>query len=322
MKGQGSNMEYRILGKTGLKVSALSFGASSLGSMFREVEESKAIETVRTALDLGINFIDVSPFYGLTRAETVLGKALKGVPRDSYYLATKLGRYGDDLESFDFSLARVKSSIDESLQRMGVDCIDIIQCHDIEYGDLDQVVNEAIPAMREVQKEGKVGFVGITGLPLKPFSTVINQVDVDTIQSYCHYCLNDTALADMLPYLKSKDMGIISSAPLAMRLLSGGTLPDWHPSPQEVRDGCSKAVAYCKERGEDISKLALQFSLANPDIHAVFVGTANPDRIRQNVAWAEEPLDETLLAEVLAMLKPVHNMTWPSGRPENNGSWQ
>jgi len=315
-------MEYRTLGKTGLKVSALSFGGSSLGSMFRTIDEAQAIETVHTALDLGINFIDTSPFYGLGSAETVLGKALKGVPRDSYHLATKVGRYGDNVEDFDFSAARVKRSVDESLERMGVDYIDLIQCHDIEYVDLDLVVNEALPALREVQQAGKMGFVGITGFPLKAFPTVMNQADVDTIQSYCHYCLNDHSLSDLLPYLKVKEIGVISSAPIAMRLLSDGALPDWHPAPQNVRDGCAKAVAFCKERSEDISKLAVQFSVANPDVHAVFVGTANPDRIRKNAAWAEEPLDETLLAEVLKVLKPVHNITWQTGLPENNGPWQ
>ncbi len=315
-------MEYRTLGKTGLKVSALSFGASSLGGVFREVDEAAAIETVHTALDLGINFIDVSPFYGLTRAETVLGKALKGVPRDSYYLATKLGRYGAKAEEFDFSGPRSKASIEESLERLGVDYLDLIQCHDMEFAGLDQVANEAIPAMREMQREGKVRFVGVTALPLKAFSTVMDQVDVDTIQSYCHYCLNDTALADMLPYLQAKGVGVISSAPLAMRLLCEGALPGWHPAPREVRDGCDKALAHCKARGADLAKLAVQFSVSNPDIHTVFTGTANPGRIKQNVAWAEEPLDETLLEEVLEVLRPIHNVTWPSGRPENNGPWQ
>ncbi len=83
-------MEYRTLGKTGLKVSALSFGASSVGGVFKPVDESVAIRTVHTALESGINFIDVSPFYGYTKAEEVLGKALKGVPRDRYFLATKV----------------------------------------------------------------------------------------------------------------------------------------------------------------------------------------------------------------------------------------
>ena len=109
-------MKYRVLGKTGLKVSALSLAATSLGGgVFRDVEESEAIRTVHVALDLGINLIVVSPFYGITRAETVLGKALRGIPRDRDYLATKVGRYGD--QEFDFSANRVTASVDESLSR-------------------------------------------------------------------------------------------------------------------------------------------------------------------------------------------------------------
>src|ERR1700681_379270 len=115
-------MEYRTLGKTGLKVSALSFGASSLGGVFKPVDESVAIRSVHTALDLGINYIDVAPFYGLTKAETVLGKALRSVPRDKYYLATKIGHFGQ--AEFDFSAARTFRSVDASLARMGVDYID------------------------------------------------------------------------------------------------------------------------------------------------------------------------------------------------------
>src|SRR3954454_6599687 len=106
-------MLYRPLGRTGLEVSILSYGASPLGSVFRDVDEAEGIRTVHTALDLGINFIDVSPYYGLTRAETLLGKALRGIPRERYYLATKVGRYGED--SFDFSAGRVTRSVDESL---------------------------------------------------------------------------------------------------------------------------------------------------------------------------------------------------------------
>ena len=114
-------MEMRSLGKTGLKVSALSFGASSLGGAFRDVDEADGIKAVYVSLDSGINFIDVSPFYGLTKAETVLGKALKGISRDKYFMATKCGRYGHDPKDFDFSAKRVTASIDESLSRLGLD---------------------------------------------------------------------------------------------------------------------------------------------------------------------------------------------------------
>ena len=229
-------MEYRTLGKTGLKVSALSFGASSLGGVFKPVDESVAIRTVHTALESGINFIDVSPFYGYTKAEEVLGKALKGVPRDRYFLATKVGRYGD--AEFDFSAKRSAASIDESLQRLGIDYVDIIQSHDNEYGVLNQVVNETIPALRQIQKQGKARFVGITGYPLKIFDTILSSTEVDTILSYNHYSLNDTTLAGLLPWLREKGVGIINASPVSQGLLTNHELPAWHPAPEDVRKAC------------------------------------------------------------------------------------
>ncbi len=311
-------MKYRTLGKTGLNVSVLSFGASSLGSVFRNIDENEGIRSVHRALDLGVNFIDVSPFYGLTKAETVLGKALKGVSRDKYFLATKLGRYGETFEDFDFSAERAVASIDESLQRLGVEYLDIIQCHDIEFGSLDQVVNETIPAIRNVQKQGKVRFVGITGLPLKIFSYVLDRIEVDTILSYCHYSINNTSLEDLLPYLKEKNVSVINASPLSMGLLSQRGVPAWHPASDEIKRVCARAAQYCTEKGERIEKLAVQFSVRNPDIPTTLVGTANPDNMQKNIEWVEEAIDEEFLNEVLEILKPIHNKTWPSGRAENN----
>jgi L-galactose dehydrogenase len=310
-------MEYRKLGKTGLEISALSFGASSLGSVFRNINEAEGIRTVHTALDLGLNFIDVSPCYGLTKAETVLGKALKGIARDRYYLATKVGRYGAD--EFDFSAGRVTASIDESLARLGVDHIDLIQCHDIEFGSLEQVIEETLPALHKIQAQGKVRFIGITGLPLKIFRYVLDRTtEADTILSYCHYSLNDTALDELVPYLQKKEMGIINASPLSMGLLSNRDTPDWHPAPDEVKQTCAKATAFCRDKGEDIVKLAVQFSMANPNLTTTLVGTASPENIEKNVQWIQEPMDEELLAAVLNILEPIHNKTWSSGRPENN----
>jgi L-galactose dehydrogenase len=309
-------MEYRTLGKTGWRVSALSFGASSLGSEFRPIDESEGIRAVHVALDNGVNFIDVSPYYGRTTAETALGKALKTVPRDRYLLATKVGRY--DKALFDFSANRVMSSVDESLRRLGVDHIDLIQCHDIEFGSLDQIVSETLPALRRLQDAGKVRAVGVTGLPLTIFRYVLDRAETDTILSYCRYSLNDTALEGELPYLQSKEVGVITASPLAMRLLSRTGPPEWHPALVAVKEACARAAAYCASKGADISKLAVQFAVRNPAIHTVVVGTANPDNMRRNIAWVDEPLDETLLSEVLAILAPVKNVTWRSGRPENN----
>lgn len=311
-------MEYRQLGKTGMNVSVLSYGASSLGSVFRRVTEAEGIAAVHAALDLGINFIDVSPFYGLTVAETVLGKALKSIPRDSYYLATKVGRYGYQMEDFDFSAERVTASVDESLARLGVDYVDIIQCHDIEFGDLNQIVEETIPALRKLQQQGKVRFVGITGLPLKIFTYVADRVEIDTILSYCRYELNDTALADLVPYFQQKNIGIINASPLGMGLLTQRGAPDWHPISAEARQICAKAAEHCAGKGVDIAQLALQFSLANPDFATTLIGTASATNVEKNIQWADAPMDEQLLAEVMEILAPIHNQTWASGRPENN----
>jgi L-galactose dehydrogenase len=309
-------MDYRILGKTGLKVSALSFGASSLGGVFRPADEAEGIRAVHVALDLGVNLIDVSPYYGLTKAETVLGKALKGISRDRYYLATKVGRYGDDL--FDFSAKRVNASVDESLARLNVDYVDIIQCHDIEFGDLDQVVNETLPALRKLQEGGKAHFVGVTGLPLKIFRYVLERAELDTILSYCHYSLNDTALDALMPDLKAKQVGMINASPLSMGLLSDRGAPDWHPASAEIKAACARAAAFCRERGTNLSKLAVQFSVAHPDLATTLVGTASPENMAKNVRWVEEPMDLDLLVQITRTLEPIHNQTWPSGRPENN----
>jgi len=311
-------MQYRKLGKTGLDVSILAFGGSSLGGAFRDIDDSEGIRTVHVAIDYGINLIDTAPFYGLTKAETVLGKALRQIPREKYLLATKVARYGYKEADFDFSGERVIKSVDESLLRLGVDYVDFIQVHDMEFGSIDQIIEETIPALRKVQAAGKARHVGITCLPVKLFRQVMDRVEVDQIQSYCHYCLNDTALADLLPYLKEKGVAIFNSAPLAMRLLSEQGAPDWHPAPAEVKAKCAEAASFCRERGSNIGKLALQFSVSNPDIPTHIVGTASPERILQNIGEIEEPLDEELLAGVLEILQPVHNFTWPSGRAENN----
>ena len=137
----------RTLGRTGLRLSALGFGASSLGGVFHSLREEDGIQAVFAAIEGGINFIDVSPYYGYYKAEQVLGKALRQIPRDRYILSTKVGRYGQDgVNSWDYSAKRARESVYESMERLGVDYIDLINVHDIEFADLDQVCRETIPA--------------------------------------------------------------------------------------------------------------------------------------------------------------------------------
>jgi L-galactose dehydrogenase len=311
-------MRYRTFGNTGLPVSVLSLGVSSFGGAFGPVDERACKACVDRALDSGINYLDTAPYYGETRSEAILGRCLVGVPRDRYLLATKVGRYGDTLADFDFSSARVRLSVDQSLSRLGVDYVDVLQCHDIEFASLDQIAEETIPALREVVKLGKARFVGITGLPLGIYREILNRTYVDVVLSYCHYALHDTTLASELPWLESKGVGIISASPLAMGLLTEDGPPNWHPAPQSIRDACRRAVEHCHQTGANIAELALKFAVRNNLIHTTLVGTYQADQITANARWIDEPIDERLLKEVLEILNPIKDQTWRSGRLENS----
>jgi L-galactose dehydrogenase len=310
-------METRWLGKTGLKLPTLSFGASSLGQEFRRVKLDEALQSVRVALDCGLNFIDTSPFYGRGMSEVLLGIALRDVPRDRFTLCTKLGRY--DLNHFDFSARRVTESVDVSLHRLGTDHLDIVLCHDIEFVGLRQIVEETIPALRKIQQAGKVRFIGFSGYPQKLFRLICDQTDVDCVLSYNQYTLQNTRFADeTIPYLKAKGVGVMNAGPFSARLLTNAELPPWLKEPENVKAAARAAAAHCAKKGVDIAKLALQFSLAHPDITTTVAGSANPANIRQWAQWATEPLDEQLLAEVQEIFKPVKNLGHVEGLPENN----
>jgi len=310
-------MEKRTLGKTGLELPILSFGASSLGAEFRSVQLDEIFESVRVALELGLNFIDTSPFYGRGMSEVLLGIALREVPRDQYTLCSKLGRY--DVGHFDFSAKRVVESVDVSLHRLGTDHLDIILCHDIEFIPLPQIVNETLPALRRIQKSGKVRFVGISGYPMKIFDVVSSQAELDCILSYNQYTLQNTRLADeLVPKLKAKNIGIMNGGPFAARLLTNATLPVWFRDPKEVQAAARQAAEHCQKRGIDIAQLALQFSCANKDMATTIAGSANPNNIRKWVQWLESPVDTELMSEVIAILSPVKNVGHREGLPENN----
>lgn len=310
-------MQTRLLGKTGLRLPFLGFGASSLGQEFGRVTPDEALKSVRVALDCGLNFIDTSPFYGRGMSEVLLGIALRDVPRDRYTLCTKLGRY--DVQHFDFSAKRVAESVDVSLHRLGTDHLDIILCHDIEFVPLQQVVDETLPVLRKVQQQGKVRFLGFSGYPQKIFRFICDQADVDCALSYNQYTLQNTRFAEeTIPYLKAKGIGVMNAGPFSARLLTNAPLPSWLKEPENVKAAARQAAAYCAKQGVDIAKLALQFSCANPDITTTIAGSANPENIRQWAKWIEEPLDQQLLAEVLEIFKPVKNIGHVEGLPQNN----
>ncbi len=313
-------MIYNELGKTGMKVSNISFGASSLGGVFRQISEDEAINAVFTAIDNGINFIDVSPYYGHLKAETVLGKALKQIPRDRYYLSTKVGRYGKDgVNLWDYSAKRVTESVYESMERLNIDYIDLINVHDIEFqasmeGGLQKVVDETLPALVVLREKGVVGHVGITDLQPENLKWVIEHSEPGTVESilcFCHYSLNDDMLLDYLDFFESHGIGVINASPLSMGLLSDRGTPEWHPAPQPLKDACRRAAEYCRSKDYPIEKLAMQFSTSlNPRIATTLFSSANPKNVMKNINYVSEPMDKQLVKDVQAIIGDQMRVRW------------
>lgn len=307
-------MEYRELGKTGLKLSALSFGASSLGGVFHSLSESEGIKAVHTAVDNGINFIDVSPYYGHLKAETVLGKALREIPRDKYILSTKVGRYGHDgINTWDYSAKRAHDSVFESMERLGVDHIDIINVHDIEFADLQKVADETLPALTALRDKGVVGHVGITDLQLENLKWVVEHTPEGTVESvlnFCHYCLCDDKLMDYMDFFESKGVGVINASPLSMGLLSKRGAPDWHPAPEALHKACAAAAEFCEKEGYPIEELAMQYSVGEPRITSTLFSTTKPENVLKNLDFISRPADPEMVAKVREIIGDAFALTW------------
>ncbi len=308
-------MRYRTLGATGLNVSVLGFGGSPLGDIFQAIEPAEAQRAVHQAVDCGINLFDVSPYYGETLAESRLGEALAG-RRDKIVLSTKCGRYGKD--NFDFSAERISKSIDESLLRLRTGYVDLLLAHDVEFGSVEQIVAETIPALREIQRAGKARFIGITGYNLGTLRAIASRAPVDAILSYCRYNLMVTDMDELLtPFAREQSIGLINASPLHMGLLSGYGTPEWHPAPQQVKQVGKRVSELCKEQGLDPAVVALRFCLDHPYVSSTLVGMTSARQVIDNLRALEGTTDPALLAKIAQIVSPVKNVAWPSGRPEN-----
>lgn len=310
-------MDYQILGKTGLKVSRLSFGASSLGGVFHEIDEKEGIRAVHLAFDSGINYFDVAPAYGGTLAETVLGKALRGIPRDQYHISTKAGKYSDfgkyGADVLDYSEPRIRSGLDESMKRLGVDYVDILHLHDFEYQGFSQTESafaEGFPTLAALKEEGRIGAVSAGIYPMDLWVRVIAEAPVDVIMLHNHHCLNDVRGLELVPSCKERDIGMINASPFASGLLTGGAIADWHPASPEDREVFMAAARYCEKQGTSIAKLAFQFASQEIPYHTTMFSSMRRSSVARNIVWYQEPIDRDLLREVRRILEPVIDRQW------------
>ena len=311
------DMEYRQVGGTELGVSVLGFGASPLGDVFRKTEPAERNAAVHFAVDSGINYFDVSPYYGITLAEARLGEALEG-RRDKVVLATKCGRYGGD--EFDFSAGRITAEFEESLKRLRTDYVDLLQAHDVEFGQVSQIVEETLPAMRRLQEQGKARYIGITGYSLKNLMEIAGQAKVDSILSYCRYNLLVTDLdRALVPFAQERGIGVINASPLHMGIITERGAPEWHPAPQAVRDAGRRVVEVCRAWGLDASEVAVKFCLEYAGAASTLVGLSSRGHVERNLKAMELQVDAELMREIAEVVAPVKDFVWPSGLAENYG---
>lgn len=307
-------MEYRQLGNTGLKVSKIGFGASSLGGVFHSFDEKRGIDAVFAAIEAGINFIDVSPYYGYYKAETVLGKALKDIPRDKYFISTKVGRYGEDgHNTWDYSAERVTRSVYESMQRLNINYLDIVYVHDIEFADLHQVADETLPALHELKKKGIIKHVGCTNLQLENLRWIVENTPKGTVEcllNFCHYCLNDDKLGDFIDFFEQHGVGVTNASPFSMGLLTERGVPEWHPAPKPLVEACRKAADFCHQAGYPIEKLAMQFAVSNPHIASTVFSTTRPENLAKNIEYINQPIDWDLVKKVQDIIGDQKRVSW------------
>ncbi|EZA46827.1 L-galactose dehydrogenase isoform X2 [Ooceraea biroi] len=311
-------MQYKKLGKTDLIVSELSFGAGPLGCHYGTYDEADAIEAVRQAIKQGVNYIDTAPWYGQGRSETTLGKALKGIPRQAYYIATKVGRYELDYDNmFDFTVAKTKKSFKKSLELLGVDYVDVIQVHDIEFApSLDIIITQTLPELSKQVAEGRARYIGITGYPVSVLKECIERsnINIDSILSYSRLSLIDDTLLEYVPFFKKHNVGIINAAVLSMGLLTNDGPQKWHPASDETKKQCACAAEYCKDRDVELCQLAMWHSMQHADVTTNLIGIQTTKQLKMNLDILRNGITEkgkALLQEVQEkFLSKVKNQHW------------
>jgi L-galactose dehydrogenase len=303
-------MQQRPFGSTGDLVSAIGFGAGPIGGAYGDLDDTTALRAVQRALDVGITLFDTSPYYGVTRSEERLGRALLG-HRDEVFLVTKCGRY--DLASFDFSAKRVAASVQESLARLRTDRLDLLLAHDVEFDDLARIENETIPALLREREQGRARFVGVSGYPIPVLQHFVEHTPIDAVLTYCHHDLLSDDAAPLVAAAARRGIAVVNASTLHMGILTNGGPPAWHPAPEPVKAAGRAATELCRARGRDVAEVALQHALALPGIACTLVGCKTAAEVDAAVAASRAPRDRALERDLAALLAPVHNVCWPSG---------
>ncbi|XP_026318163.1 L-galactose dehydrogenase-like, partial [Hyposmocoma kahamanoa] len=289
-------MRYNNLGDTDLKVSHVSLGGAAFSNIYGAFDETRSINLIKESLRCGVNYLETGPWYGQGSSERTIGKALKDVPRDTYFIGSKVGRYEKNPEKmFDFSAEKTDASVDNTLQLLGLDYVDLIQVHDVTFAPDDQVVlKETLPALERALKDGKARYIGIADYDLDLMKEIVDEseVKISSILSYAKSTLFDNRLQNYATYFKSKGIGVINAAATGMGLLSNKGPQPWHPASDDIKAICRRASDYCKERNVELARIATWFTLNQPDIDTNVCGFFNVDQLASTLEVMDKGLTE------------------------------
>jgi D-threo-aldose 1-dehydrogenase len=332
-----------VLGRSAVEVTALGFGAASIGNLYRAVPDEQAAATVTAAWDAGIRYFDTAPHYGVGLSERRLGAVLRGYPRDSYVLSTKVGRLlvpdpsgagRSDLDNgfdvpattrrvWDFTADGVRRSIAESLERLGLDRVDVALIHDPEESDAPQAaLTGAYPALRELRAQGVIGAVGVGSKQTAILGRFVEETDVDVIMLAGRYTLlAQPALDHLLPACQRRgvsvlNVGVFNSGLLAADWPADGAKYEYGDAPGELLDRARRIAEVCQRYGTSLPRAALAFGAAHPAVACVVVGAGRPAHIVRNAELFGTPPPPAQLWDELyerRLLRP--DAPTPNGAP-------
>ncbi|HEU4397940.1 MAG TPA: aldo/keto reductase [Actinomycetota bacterium] len=323
------------LGRTGLRVSALGLGTAPLGNLFTAVPEQDADAAVQAALDAGLTYLDTAPHYGLGIAERRLGRVLAGRPRDSFVLSTKVGRLlrpldpgeAADAEGFvavppgkrvwDLSPGGVRRSLEESLERLGLDRVDVVFLHDPDDHER-QAYEQAFPALAELRAQGTVRAIGAGMNQAEMLTRFVRDLDIDVVLVAGRWTLLDQrALEELLPACAERGVAVVAGGVFNSGLLADprpGATFDYAPAPPELVARAARLAAVCARHGVPLRAAALAFASGHPAVTSVLVGARSAAEVADAVAMHAWPVPGELWEELVATgLLPGHVPT--PGRP-------
>ncbi|MFF0476296.1 aldo/keto reductase [Streptomyces sp. NPDC004284] len=310
----------RPLGRSEVPVGELAFGAAGIGNLFTPVTDAEAEEAVDAAWDSGVRYFDTAPHYGLGLSERRLGRALRDRPRDAYTLSTKVGRLlrrapgpaGDDLAHgfavpathhrvWDFSAVGVRRSIEDSLERLGLDRIDIAYLHDPD-DHAEQALTEAYPALARLRAEGLLGAIGVGMNQAGLLARFIRETDLDAVLLAGRYSLLDQrGLAELLPLAAERGVGVVIGGVFNSGLLADprpGATFDYTAAPTELLHRALRLKEVCERHGVPLRAAALRFPFGHPAVTSVLVGARSAAEVRDAAAMLRHRIPDGLWAEL------------------------